>query len=82
MPVQIKVLNALFKNLKPFGKTFYTFCFYKQFVFDPHPQNCLNFSKKSPQKIALQLFSRWSINIYCFKYSNILNFAIVYYSDT
>ena len=39
MPVQIKVLNALFKNLKPFGKTFYTFCFYKQFVFDPRPQN-------------------------------------------
>ena len=29
----------------------YTF-FYKQFIFDPRPKNCLGFSKKSPQKIV------------------------------
>ena len=39
----------------------YTF-FYKQFIFDPRPENCLSFSKKSPQKIVWQLFSSWSIN--------------------
>ena len=35
----------------------YTF-FYKQSIFDPRPENCLSFSKKSPQKIIWQLFSR------------------------
>ena len=29
----------------------YTF-FYKQSIFDPRPENCLRFSKKSPQKIV------------------------------
>ena len=28
----------------------YTF-FYKQSIFDPRPENCLSFSKKSPQKL-------------------------------
>ena len=39
--------------------------FYKQSIFDHRPENCLSFSKKSPQKIVLQLLSRWSINFYC-----------------
>ena len=26
--------------------------FYKQSIFDPRPENCLSFSKKSPQKIV------------------------------
>ena len=26
--------------------------FYKQSIFDPHPENCLSFSKKSPPKIV------------------------------
>ena len=26
--------------------------FYKQFFFYPHPENCLSFSKQSPQKIV------------------------------
>ena len=26
--------------------------FYKQSIFDPHSENCLGFSKKSPQKIV------------------------------
>ena len=26
--------------------------FYKQSIFDPCPENCLSFSKKSPQKIV------------------------------
>ena len=26
--------------------------FYKQFIFDSRPKNCLNFSKKSPPKIV------------------------------
>ena len=26
--------------------------FYKQFIFDPRPENCLSFSKISPQKIV------------------------------
>ena len=38
---------------------------YKQFTFDTRPKNCLSFSKKLPQKIVYQLFSRWSINFYC-----------------
>ena len=25
--------------------------FYKQSIFDPRPENCLSFSKKSPQKL-------------------------------
>ena len=41
------------------------FFFNKQSIFDPHPEKCLSFSKKSPQKIVWQLFSRWSINFYC-----------------
>ena len=45
--------------------TWMSFFFYKQSIFDPHPQNCLSFSKKSPQKIVQQLFSRWSVNFYC-----------------
>ena len=32
--------------------------FYKQSIFDPCPENCLSFSKKSHQKIVQQLFSR------------------------
>ena len=31
--------------------TKYTF-FYKQSIFDPRPENCLGFSKKSPRKIV------------------------------
>ena len=31
---------------------YYTFFFYKQSIFDPHPENCLSFSKKPPQKIV------------------------------
>ena len=27
--------------------------FYKQSIFDPHPENCLSFSKKPPQKIVI-----------------------------
>ena len=27
------------------------FFFYKQSIFDPRPENCLSFSKKSPQKL-------------------------------
>ena len=45
--------------------------FYKQSIVDPHPKNRLSFSKKWPLKIVLQLFSRWSINFYCW---NILTF--------
>ena len=26
--------------------------FYEQSIFDPHPENCFRFSKKSPQKIV------------------------------
>ena len=26
--------------------------FYKKSIFDPRPENCLGFSKKSPQKIV------------------------------
>ena len=37
---------------------------FKQSIFDPRPENCLSFSKKSPQKIVWILFSRWSINFY------------------
>ena len=33
-------------------KNFTPFFFYKQFIFDPRPKNCLSFSKKSPQKIV------------------------------
>ena len=29
-----------------------TLFFYKQSIFDPRPENCLSFSKKSPQKIV------------------------------
>ena len=28
----------------------YIFFIYKQFIFDPRPENCLSFSKKLPQK--------------------------------
>ena len=42
----------------------YTF-FYEQSIFDPCSEYCLSFSKKPPQKIVYQLFSRWSINFYC-----------------
>ena len=35
-----------------FTLVLYTFFFYKQFIFDPRPENCLSFSKKSPQKIV------------------------------
>ena len=45
--------------------------FYKQFIFYPRPKNCFSFSKKLPQKIVQQLFSRWSINFY---YLNIQTF--------
>ena len=45
------------------GVSYYTF-FYKQPIFDRRPKNCLGFSKKLPQKIVEQLFSR-SINFYC-----------------
>ena len=30
----------------------YTFFLNKQSIFDPRPENCLSFSKKSPQKIV------------------------------
>ena len=30
----------------------YTLFLYKQSIFDPRPENCLNFSKKLPQKIV------------------------------
>ena len=31
---------------------YYTFVFYKQSIFDHRPENCLSFSKNSPQKIV------------------------------
>ena len=34
------------------GETGYTFFFHKQSIFDPRPENCLRFSKKSPRKIV------------------------------
>ena len=37
---------------KPNDNLIYTFFFYKQSIFDPRPENCLSFSKKSPQKIV------------------------------
>ena len=49
---------------KPFV-TLNTPFFYKQFIFDPRPENYLSFSRKSPQKIVSQLFRRRSINFYC-----------------
>ena len=38
----------------PFNVTLKRFCrsFYKQSIFDPRPENCLNFSKKSPPKFV------------------------------
>ena len=42
--------NATKKNLdKKFA--IHLFFFYKQSIFDPLPENCLSFSKKSPQKL-------------------------------
>ena len=34
------------------GKRVVHLFFYKQSIFDPHPENCLSFSKKSTQKIV------------------------------
>ena len=39
--------------------------FCNQSIFDRRPENCLRFSKKLPKKIVQQLFSGWSINLYC-----------------
>ena len=39
--------SALFKWLLKF-----TPFLYEQYIFDPRPENCLSFSKKSPQKIV------------------------------
>ena len=50
----------------------YTF-FYKQSICETRPENCLSFSKKPPQKLVEQLFSR-SINFYCL---NIQTFKIL-----
>ena len=33
------------------SKSFTPFSFYKQSIFDPRPENCLSFSKKSPKKL-------------------------------
>ena len=53
----------------------------KQSIFDPHPENCLSFSEKSPPKIVYQLFSRWSINFYCLN-DQTFQTSMVYYRDT
>ena len=41
-----------FPIVKIIAEIEYTFAFYKQFIFDPRPENCLSFSKKYPQKIV------------------------------
>ena len=56
------------KSLKTLGSKIWNqlhYFFNKQPIFDPRPENCLSFSKKSSQKIVYQLFRRWSINFYC-----------------
>ena len=41
------------KSLTPYDdKRYLHLFFYKQSIFDPRPENCLSFSKKSPQKIV------------------------------
>ena len=37
---------------KSHGRTTYYTFFYKQSIFDPRLENCLSFSKKSPQRIV------------------------------
>ena len=43
---------GLFEDREGFWKLQLFFFIYKQSIFDPCPQNCLSFSKKSPQKIV------------------------------
>ena len=43
--------NKLVDNQSHHVPVQYTF-FYKESIFDPRPENCLSFSKKSPQKIV------------------------------
>ena len=48
-------VNAVRKiqNIKPSTAKVYQYTFFhKQSIFDPHPENCLSFSKKLPQKIV------------------------------
>ena len=64
----------------------YTF-FYKQSSFDPRPENRLSFSEKSPQKLFRDCLVDGLLTSIVYLrlsnlYSNILNVAIVYYSDT
>ena len=42
----------------PSGAQYTLFFFYKQSIFNPRPKNCLNFSKKLPQK----LFSNYLVD--------------------
>ena len=46
-------VSAASVSVSSYGQIFllYTF-FYKQSIFDPRPENCLSFSKKSTQKIV------------------------------
>ena len=73
------------KNLKIIltsnTKTLHLFFFYRQFIFDPRPENCLSFSKKPPQKLfsICLVVGLWLL---LFKYSNILSVTIVYYRNT
>ena len=59
----------------------HTFFLNKQSIFDPRPQNSLSFSKKLPQKLFSYCLVDGPLTL-LFKYSNILNVAIVYYRDT
>ena len=43
---------AIFMTCERSKNREYTPFFYKQSIFDPRPENCLSFSKKSPQKIV------------------------------
>ena len=46
-------LNVPFAfNVTCYSSTTHTPFFYKQSIFDPCPENCLSFSKKSPPKIV------------------------------
>ena len=45
----IQIEKALIKDRLHFSKVHF---FYKQSIFDSRPENCLSFSKNSPQKIV------------------------------
>ena len=47
----LRSLDVIHTQISTFN-LMYTFFFYKQFSFDPRPENCSSFSKKLPQKIV------------------------------